>query len=139
MFSLVVKQHQHSFQAQCNVMMLEYEEARKQVLIFNTMFAFACTFYNHGSIRPKLQNIIYRAHQDLSRTSKNFEIQKKITKLWLLKIFKVGNFDSFSRKSTNHEKCKGKLNANHHITTKLSQNLTSMRHNFFRSQYLLMI
>ena len=52
----------------------EYEEARKQVLIFNTMFAFAGTFYNHGSIRPKLQNIIYGAHQDLFRTSKIFEI-----------------------------------------------------------------
>ena len=51
-----------------------YEEARKQVLKINTMFAFARDFYNHGSIRPKLQNWIYGAHQI-------FEIYKKSTKL----------------------------------------------------------
>ena len=41
-----------------------------------------------------------------------------------------------------YAKCKGnsmQINANHHITPKLSQNRTSKRHNFFNFQYFPMI
>ena len=126
--------------------MVAYEEVRKQVLIFNTMFAVTCAVLAFITMAANCPYFVEPARAELSETSKilgKYQKPKKLELCFWKNILKNQDFEKSQKKLLQIQRKPNanqlKSNANHHITHKVSQNRTSKRHNFFNFQYFPMI